>query len=414
MKILVVDNDEIIQKIFAYTLRKLGFKVRSVNNGKEAIDLLLKKDFDLTFIELFLPDMSGLDVLNQVRKSKAIPIIMTAYQSVDSVKTAIERGAYDYVFKPIDPKDLEIIISRAFKRHEVEQSRKSAEIKLRDSENNLRSLFNAITDLISVEDDDYNIINSNKSVKVVFGNKVIGRKCFEVYQGRDSVCPNCPVEKAKEIKKPVTAEHYNEKTGKTYLVHAYPILDNWGSVKGVIEFAKDLSREKNWSERQKAFDNLVKFSSDPIKIVMLKEDQRIINSWNAEAEKLFGWKAEEILGKPVTFLVPPDLQKNELPLILEQVEKNGIYKGDTVRLKKDGTKIEVRLIVTPIKDEKGKIISLIAKYKDLSDVMDLKSSFALIKEKMDQLKDLRHDVGISNLIDEMKDLVLKIENKVNQ
>lgn len=89
--------------------------------------------------------------------------------------------------------------------------------------------------------------------------------------------------------------------------------------------------------------------------ILTKDLQGIITSWNGGAERLFGYTAEEIIGKPVTILIPPDRQ-NEEPIILERI-RNGqrTRHYETVRQRKDGSLIDISLTVSPVKDGRGRI-----------------------------------------------------------
>jgi PAS domain S-box-containing protein len=109
---------------------------------------------------------------------------------------------------------------------------------------------------------------------------------------------------------------------------------------------------------------IVEFSDDAI---LSKDLNGIINSWNRGAEMLFGYTAEETIGKPVTMLIPAHLQDEE-PHILGQIRSGQrIDHYETVRRRKDGTFIDVSLTVSPIKDVSGKIISASKIARDISE-----------------------------------------------
>jgi PAS domain S-box-containing protein len=82
----------------------------------------------------------------------------------------------------------------------------------------------------------------------------------------------------------------------------------------------------------------------------------IISSWNRSAERLFGYTAEEIIGKPVTILHPPELHDEESTILARIRRGERIDQYETVRQRKDGSLIDISLTVSPIKDAQGKII----------------------------------------------------------
>ena len=82
----------------------------------------------------------------------------------------------------------------------------------------------------------------------------------------------------------------------------------------------------------------------------------VITTWNRGAERIFGYSAEEVIGKPITLLIPPD-QIDEEPAILQKLRRGErIDHYETVRIRKDGTRLHVSLTVSPIKDLNGNII----------------------------------------------------------
>ncbi len=99
---------------------------------------------------------------------------------------------------------------------------------------------------------------------------------------------------------------------------------------------------------------IVKYSGDAI---IGKTLQGVITSWNNSAEKLFGYAADEVIGKSLSLIFPPDRQ-DELPQILARIKQGEIVQHlETTRIRKDGTYVEVSVTVSPIQDLDGRIIA---------------------------------------------------------
>jgi PAS domain S-box-containing protein len=82
----------------------------------------------------------------------------------------------------------------------------------------------------------------------------------------------------------------------------------------------------------------------------------IVTSWNPAAEKLFGYSAQEIIGRPIATLAPPD-RENEMPAILERIRRGEkVDHFETIRRRKDGSLVDISLTVSPIRDERGRIL----------------------------------------------------------
>jgi two-component system CheB/CheR fusion protein len=92
-----------------------------------------------------------------------------------------------------------------------------------------------------------------------------------------------------------------------------------------------------------------------------------ITSWNPAAERLFGYTADEAIGRPIWILAAPD-RKNEMPAILERIRRGETVEHyETVRRRKDGSLIDISLTVSPIRDEKGRIVGASKIARDISE-----------------------------------------------
>jgi PAS domain S-box-containing protein len=90
--------------------------------------------------------------------------------------------------------------------------------------------------------------------------------------------------------------------------------------------------------------------------IISKTLEGIITSWNAGAERLFGYTAKEAIGKPITMLIPVDRHDEEISILARLRQGEKIEHFDTVRLRKDGTAFEISLSISPVRDAAGKII----------------------------------------------------------
>jgi PAS domain S-box-containing protein len=100
--------------------------------------------------------------------------------------------------------------------------------------------------------------------------------------------------------------------------------------------------------------------------IVTKDLNGIITSWNAGAEHTFGYKPEEAIGKSVTILIPPD-HENEEPALLERIRHGErVDHYETIRVRKDGARLDISLTISPIKDATGKIIGASKVARDIT------------------------------------------------
>jgi PAS domain S-box-containing protein len=132
-----------------------------------------------------------------------------------------------------------------------------------------------------------------------------------------------------------------------------PIKDDKGNIVGAAKIVRDIRRQKKFEEAALRLAAIVESSDDAI---ASKDLNGIITSWNHSAEKLFGYTAEEIIGKPITLIIPPELHHDE-HMILSKIRRGEkIDHFETIRLHKNGERIEVSLTISPVKDDNGTVI----------------------------------------------------------
>ena len=117
-RILVVDDKEMMRDSVATTLSRQGHAIVTAPGGKSALDRIGKGGVDAVVTDLQMPEMSGLDLLRQIREiDEELPVIlMTAFGTVETAVEAMKAGAYDYITKPFSGDELVIAVGRALER----------------------------------------------------------------------------------------------------------------------------------------------------------------------------------------------------------------------------------------------------------------------------------------------------------
>ena len=113
-RILIVDDEEVIRNSISLYLRREGYQVEVCATGEEGLRQIEEAHPDLMLLDLKLPTLGGFEVLKRVKELKddLIVIMITAYGSIESAVQAMKAGAYDYITKPLDLDELEVIIKK--------------------------------------------------------------------------------------------------------------------------------------------------------------------------------------------------------------------------------------------------------------------------------------------------------------
>ena len=119
-RILVVDDDSMLQRTLRINLRARGHEVLLASSGRQALASFVADDPELVILDLGLPDLDGVEVLRRIRQHSAVPVIvLSARQQADDKIEALDEGADDYVSKPFDVNELMARVRAAVRRTSV-------------------------------------------------------------------------------------------------------------------------------------------------------------------------------------------------------------------------------------------------------------------------------------------------------
>ena len=142
-----------------------------------------------------------------------------------------------------------------------------------------------------------------------------------------------------------------------------PILDSQGRVVGASKVARDTTQSTACSEGR--FSAIIASSDDAI---ISKDLDGVVQSWNSSAERMFGYTAAEMIGKSITVLFPPD-RLDEEPKILDQIRRGQrVDHFETIRVRKDGSELDVSVTISPVKDATGTVIGVSKVARDVSSI----------------------------------------------
>src|SRR5271166_890564 len=186
--------------------------------------------------------------------------------------------------------------------------------------------------------------------------------------GRPLAHGDCPMAIALKEGRPVRGgEAIAERPNGTrvpFVPYPTPLTDASGRVTGAINLLIDIS-ERNRTDLESAKLAAIVTSSDDA--IISKTIEGRITSWNAAATRLFGYEPDEIIGQPIMRIIPPELHGEEKEIIARLKRGEHIDHYETVRVARDGHRIEVSLSVSPLRDKFGRVVGAAKIARDITE-----------------------------------------------
>jgi len=179
-------------------------------------------------------------------------------------------------------------------------------------------------------------------------------------------------------------------TFKSLLVYPRPIFDDNKRLIGAHNTLVDITERKTNDEKQAILSAIVESSDDAI---ISKNLQGIIKSWNAGAQKIFGYREEEVIGKHITILIPDELKPQEDEIIANIKAGRKVDHFQTIRLHKTGLRIPISLTVSPVKDHLGNIIGASKIARDISERVQAEKIIQQTAERLKILNDIGKNIS---------------------
>lgn len=165
-----------------------------------------------------------------------------------------------------------------------------------------------------------------------------------------------------------------------FMAYPTPLFDTSGVLKGAVAMLVDIGEHQSAERAARQLAAIVESSDDAI---ISKDLNGIIATFNRGAERLFGYFAEQVVGKPITILIPQDRQDEEIG-ILDRIRRGErIEHFETIRRRKDGREIAISLSISPITDESGRIIGASKIARDITEQKRREEQIALLAREAD-------------------------------
>lgn len=179
--VLIIDDEKSIRLSFSSILKKNQHEVDVAQNWEEARGYITKKDYDVVFLDILMPKVSGLKILQAIKKARpdTLVIIMTGEPTIESSQKALRYGATDYLTKPVDRNTLIQICTRAVERKTLLQEKKKLEDANKQSQQRIEDLLEKVTG-VEKESEDVSGEYLDMAKKLVQHQKAVTQKLSSV------------------------------------------------------------------------------------------------------------------------------------------------------------------------------------------------------------------------------------------
>jgi DNA-binding NtrC family response regulator len=124
-KVLIVDDEKDFVEMFSLRLKETGDRVFTAYNGRECLDMLAKETIDVVVLDIKMPGMDGIETLKEIKKRHPLVevILLTGHGAIETAVAGMKLGAYDYLLKPADAREISAKLQGARKRKDEQEER---------------------------------------------------------------------------------------------------------------------------------------------------------------------------------------------------------------------------------------------------------------------------------------------------
>ncbi|HEY6447197.1 MAG TPA: ATP-binding protein [Acidobacteriaceae bacterium] len=361
------DNRDMLE--YVQRLLEAHHEVVAVADGQSALDEVLRDPPDLVLTDVMMPGLDGYGLLKAMRaeeRTAMVPVIMlSARAGEEAFVEGARAGADDYLVKPFSAREL---LARVDNNLMLSRLRRETESRIRESEERFRAL--AIASFYSV----YRMSPDWSEMRQLTGGPFLTQtEAPKKGWLEDYILPEDQAQVLEAIRQAVATksmfvlEHRVRRAdGGVGWTHsrAIPLLDERGEIAEWFGAASDITEQKHYHESQARLAAIVGSADDAI---ISKGLDSIIRTWNDGATRMFGYTAEEAVGRSILMLIPEELRSEEEQILVKLRAGERIDHYETVRMKKNGERVEVSITISPIRDSAGRVTGASKVARDISE-----------------------------------------------
>ncbi len=380
MKALIVENESVARLLLEKQIRSFGFEVTTCTGGISALEAFKQTFYPLIVLDLGLPDIYGLDLCRQIRAmpggDRGIILVLTERHDPEYLQSVIKVGADDYLTKPVSVELLRMrltIIER--------QLQNLAEHK--QVEEHLCQLQKAVETMrlgMTITDPEGKIVYTNPAEAKMHGQQV-----------EDLIGSDLGILAPPELRNPLTPEQVKaikhraresvniRKDGTIFPVRLISdvLTNEKEDPVAIFTISEDISEHKQAMEQLRFQAQLLDNVRESI--IATDLEGRVIY-WGKGAEELYGYTAEEVMGKVISISVAPFEEVEEQERIY-QIFETGRWSGQYVQQRKDGSLFLSDTIISLMTDQHRKPCGLIAIDRDITEREQMEETLRYSEER---------------------------------
>jgi PAS domain S-box-containing protein len=357
-------------------------------------------------VDQAVPDEEIREILRELglRSSMVVPLIARG-QTLGAITLILAESGWRYAEDDLElAEDLArraaVAVDNARLYEEARKEiaeRERTQDELRSSRDQLEIILQGVADGITAQDSAGHLIYANEVAAEILGypsarvlleaplQEVMQR--FEVLDesGKPFPLDRLPGrlallgERSQEVTVCFVNTVMGEKRWST--VRAMPVFDEQGRVRFAVNIFRDVTERRRAEEVRSRLAAIVNSSDDAI---IGKTLEGTITNWNSGAEKLYGYSVEEAVGRSISILFPLEL-RDEMPEILQKIRRGEVIDHhETVRVAKDGRRLHVSLVISPIKDSSGTIVGASTIARDITERKRVEEEIRRLNEQLEQ------------------------------
>lgn len=344
----------------------------------------------------FYPDRAVIDdILERLARGERIARYPARLRARDGSIKHVEITSSGHL------RDGKLINTRCFTVDVTDLERTRTEVRQQD--NTYHQILDSLPVAIYTTDRHGTITYYNRAAAELAGREPELRKdkwcvTFKLFtpDGKELPHDECPMAIALKENRPVrNQEAIAQRPDGSFfpfLPYPTPIRDDDGNLIGAVNMLLDLTDRQRAEEANQHLSAIVESSFDAI---VSKDLNAVIKSWNHGAERLFGYTADEAIGRPVTMLIPDDHQDEE-PRILDRIRRGErVETYQTIRQRKDGSLVPVSLTVSPVRNATGQIIGASKIARDITSARENEHRIRLLMREVNHRVKNQYAVIIS-------------------